>query len=135
MPRQLALARIRQDLIGIIEAKTRDRQYDSLSASSSYPAKTSFGDMSFGAKHIDIPLQVADLLVGVAIVKRVSIASNLRAAGIEIRFSRADIRVRRVVSVVCASESRQRLSVANKNARGPWTFLARAEPHHTAAAA
>jgi len=30
-------------------------------------------------------------------------ASNLRAAGIEIQFSRADIRGRRVVSLVCAS--------------------------------
>ena len=39
-------------------------------------------------------------------------ASNLRAVGIEIQFSRADIRGRRVVSLVCASEPRERLSVA-----------------------
>ena len=38
-------------------------------------------------------------------------ASNLRAAGIEIQFSRADIRGRRVVSLVCASEPRKRSSV------------------------
>src|SRR5271168_2929203 len=40
------------------------------------------------------------------------IASNLRAVGIEIQFSRADIRGRRVVSLVGASEHRKRLSVA-----------------------
>ena len=40
------------------------------------------------------------------------IASNLRAAGIEIQFSRADIRGRRVVSLVAASEPRKRSSVA-----------------------
>jgi len=39
-------------------------------------------------------------------------ASNLRAVGIDIQFSRADIRGRRVVSLVCASQSRKRLSVA-----------------------
>ncbi len=39
-------------------------------------------------------------------------ASNLRAVGIEIQFSRADIRGRRVVSLVCASEPRKRASVA-----------------------
>ncbi|MGO9607105.1 MAG: hypothetical protein ACLQAT_27560 [Candidatus Binataceae bacterium] len=38
-------------------------------------------------------------------------ASNLRAGGIEIQFSRADIRGRRVVSLVCASEPRKRSSV------------------------
>ena len=37
-------------------------------------------------------------------------ASNLRAAGIEIQFSRADLRGRRVVSLVCASEPRERPS-------------------------
>ena len=39
-------------------------------------------------------------------------ASNLRAAGIEIQFSRTDIRGRRVVSLVCASEPRKTPSVA-----------------------
>ena len=39
-------------------------------------------------------------------------ASNLRAAGIEIQFSRADIGGRCVVSLVCASEPRKRLLVA-----------------------
>jgi len=39
-------------------------------------------------------------------------ASNLRAIGINIQFSRADIGGRRVVSLVCASEPRKRLSVA-----------------------
>jgi hypothetical protein len=39
-------------------------------------------------------------------------ASNLRAAGIEIQFSRTDVRGRRVVSLVCASEPRERPSVA-----------------------
>ena len=39
-------------------------------------------------------------------------ANNLRAAGIEIQFSRADIRGRRVVSLVCVSEPRERPSVA-----------------------
>jgi hypothetical protein len=39
-------------------------------------------------------------------------ASNLRAVGIEIQFSRADIGGRRVVSLVCVSEPRERLSVA-----------------------
>ena len=39
-------------------------------------------------------------------------ASNLRAAGIEIQFSRADILGRRVVSLVCVSESGKRSSVA-----------------------
>jgi hypothetical protein len=39
-------------------------------------------------------------------------ASNLRAVGIDIQFSRADIRGRRVVSLVCASEPRKRSSVA-----------------------
>jgi hypothetical protein len=39
-------------------------------------------------------------------------ASNLRAAGIDLQFSRADIRGRRIVSLVCASEPRKRLSVA-----------------------
>jgi len=39
-------------------------------------------------------------------------ASNLRAVGINIQFSRADIGGRRVVSLVCASEPRKRLSVA-----------------------
>jgi len=38
-------------------------------------------------------------------------ASNLRAVGIEIQFSRADIRGRRVVSLVCTSERRKRSSV------------------------
>src|SRR5271168_2156529 len=38
-------------------------------------------------------------------------AGNLRAAGIEIQFSRADVRGRRVVSLVCASETRKRSSV------------------------
>ena len=38
-------------------------------------------------------------------------ASNLRAVGIEIQFSRADIRGRRVVSLVSASEARKRSSV------------------------
>jgi hypothetical protein len=38
-------------------------------------------------------------------------ASNLRAAGIEIQFSRADIRGRRMVFLVCASEPRKRSSV------------------------
>ena len=38
-------------------------------------------------------------------------AANLRAAGIEIQFSRADIRGRRVVSLVSASEPRKRSSV------------------------
>ncbi len=38
-------------------------------------------------------------------------AGNLRAAGIEIQFSRADIRGRRVVSLVSASEPRKRSSV------------------------
>ncbi len=39
-------------------------------------------------------------------------ASNLRAVGIDIQFSRADIRGRRAVSLVCASEPRKRPSVA-----------------------
>jgi hypothetical protein len=39
-------------------------------------------------------------------------ASNLRAAGIEIQFSRADVRGRRVVSLVCAPEPGKRPSVA-----------------------
>jgi len=39
-------------------------------------------------------------------------ANNLRAVGIDIQFSRADIRGRRVVSLVRASEPRKRLSVA-----------------------
>jgi putative DNA primase/helicase len=39
-------------------------------------------------------------------------ASNLRAVGIEIHFSRADIQGRRVVSIVPASEPRKRVSVA-----------------------
>jgi hypothetical protein len=39
-------------------------------------------------------------------------ASNLRAVGIDIQFSRADIGGRHVVSLVCASEPRKRLSVA-----------------------
>ena len=38
-------------------------------------------------------------------------AGNLRAVGIEIQFSRADIQGRRVVSLVSASESRKRSSV------------------------
>ena len=38
-------------------------------------------------------------------------ASNLRAVGIEIQFSRADIQGRRVVSLVSASEPRKRSSV------------------------
>jgi len=38
-------------------------------------------------------------------------AANLRAVGIEIQFSRADIRGRRVVSMVCAPEPRKRSSV------------------------
>jgi hypothetical protein len=38
-------------------------------------------------------------------------ASNLRAVGINIQFSRADIRGRRVVSLVRASEPRKRSSV------------------------
>ena len=38
-------------------------------------------------------------------------ASNLRAAGIEIQFSRADIHGRRVVSLISASELRKRSSV------------------------
>ena len=38
-------------------------------------------------------------------------ASNLRAAGIEIQFSRADTRGRRLVSSVSASEPRKRPSV------------------------
>ena len=42
-------------------------------------------------------------------------ASNLRAAGIEIQFSRADIRGRRVVSLVSASESWKRSSVIVSN--------------------
>ena len=42
-------------------------------------------------------------------------ASNLRAVGIEIQFSRADIRGRRVVSLVCASEPRKRSSVIVSN--------------------
>jgi hypothetical protein len=40
------------------------------------------------------------------------LASNLRAAGIEIRFSRTDVRGRRVISLVCASEPRKTPSVA-----------------------
>ncbi len=40
------------------------------------------------------------------------IAGNLRAAGIEIQFSRADLRGRRVVSLVSTSEAGKRLSVA-----------------------
>ena len=40
------------------------------------------------------------------------IVGNLRAVGIDIQFSRADIRGRRAVSLVCASEPRKRLSVA-----------------------
>ena len=39
-------------------------------------------------------------------------ASNLRAAGIQLQFSRADIRGRRVVSLVCASVPGKRSSVA-----------------------
>ena len=39
-------------------------------------------------------------------------AGNLRAAGIEIQFSRADLRGRRVVSLTCPSEPPERLSVA-----------------------
>jgi hypothetical protein len=39
-------------------------------------------------------------------------AGNLRAAGIQFQFSRADIRGRRVVSLVCASELGKRSSVA-----------------------
>jgi len=39
-------------------------------------------------------------------------ASNLRAAGIQLQFSRADIRGRRVVSLVCASEPGKRSSFA-----------------------
>src|SRR5208337_3828137 len=39
-------------------------------------------------------------------------ASNLRAIGINIQFSRADIRGRRVVSLACVSEPRKRPSVA-----------------------
>ena len=39
-------------------------------------------------------------------------AINLRAAGIEIQFSRADIRGRRVVSLISASEPQERPSVA-----------------------
>ena len=39
-------------------------------------------------------------------------ASNLRAVGIDIQFSRADIRGRRLVSLVSASEPRKRPSVA-----------------------
>ena len=39
-------------------------------------------------------------------------AGNLRAVGIDIRFSRADIRGRRVVSIVSAAEPRKRVSVA-----------------------
>jgi putative DNA primase/helicase len=38
-------------------------------------------------------------------------AANLRAAGIEIQFSRADVRGRRLVSLVSASEPRKRSSV------------------------
>ena len=38
-------------------------------------------------------------------------AGNLRAAGIEIEFSRADLRGRRVVSLICASQPRKRSSV------------------------
>jgi hypothetical protein len=38
-------------------------------------------------------------------------ATNLRATGIEIQFSRADIRGRRVVSLLCASEPGKRSSV------------------------
>jgi hypothetical protein len=38
-------------------------------------------------------------------------ANNLRTAGIEIQFSRADLRGRRVVSLVTASELRKRSSV------------------------
>jgi hypothetical protein len=38
-------------------------------------------------------------------------ASNLRAAGIEIQFSRADLRGRHVVSLVCASELRERSQI------------------------
>jgi hypothetical protein len=38
-------------------------------------------------------------------------AINLRAAGIEIQFSRADIRGRRVVSLISASEPQERPSV------------------------
>jgi hypothetical protein len=40
------------------------------------------------------------------------LASNLRADGIEIQFSRADVRGRRVVSLVCASKFPKRPSVA-----------------------
>jgi putative DNA primase/helicase len=39
-------------------------------------------------------------------------ASNLRSAGIEIRFSRADHSGRRLVSLICGSEPGKRLSVA-----------------------
>ena len=38
-------------------------------------------------------------------------ASNLRAVGIEIQFSRADIRGRRMVSLISAYEPRKRVSV------------------------
>src|SRR5208282_4619362 len=46
-------------------------------------------------------------------------ASNLRAVGIEIRFSRADIQGRRVVSLVCASEPRKRSSVTVSSPAAP----------------
>src|SRR5271155_4711655 len=42
-------------------------------------------------------------------------ASNLRAAGIEIQFSRADVQGRRLVSLVSGSEPRKRSSVAVSN--------------------
>ena len=42
-------------------------------------------------------------------------ASNLRAVGIDIQFSRADIHGRRVVSLVCASEPRKRPSVLSSD--------------------
>jgi hypothetical protein len=40
------------------------------------------------------------------------IASNLRAVGIEIQFTRPDIRGRRLVSLIAAPESRKRPSAA-----------------------
>ena len=39
-------------------------------------------------------------------------ATNLRAAGVELQFSRNDVQGRRVVSVVAAADSRKRSSVA-----------------------
>src|SRR5208283_5289838 len=46
-------------------------------------------------------------------------AANLRAAGIEIEFSRADTQGRRLVSLISASEPRKRSSVIVSNPSSP----------------